>query len=78
MYSQRYGVRMPINGFEVFMIRILRPSNKPGALVRRIRPQEKFPANEDFGRTAWTWCSREAAERCFDKLEKRQEDLNEA
>jgi hypothetical protein len=74
MYSQRdlKGVDLSIS-YEVFIIK----TSKSCTLVDKNNPEkiydyppsEKFPGNEDFGKFAWAYMTKEKAEEAFDKIE---------
>ena len=64
IYTQHVGPG--IKRYEVFLIRI-RPEEK---IFGKLYPErEAFPANEDFGKTAWTYIKLENALKAFDEVE---------
>jgi hypothetical protein len=52
----------PTTGWEIWKIRT-RPEKH--VFGKTIPAREVVPQNEDFGKYAWSWCSREQAEHCF-------------
>lgn len=66
IYEQR--VRKKTIAYEVFVHQITPAKNILGKILPS---KEKFPANEDFGLTAWTYRTLEQAMKKFNDLEKR-------
>jgi hypothetical protein len=65
-----------VKGFEVSLISLTKPcaiqqknGSKAGMWYQYPRT-EKFPGNEDFGKTAWSYCTLEQAEKKFEELSK--------
>lgn len=54
-------------GFEVFLIRI-RGTHFSPFLNQSVRAAERFPGNEDFGRTAWTFTEYQKAVEKYNEL----------
>jgi hypothetical protein len=54
-------------GFEVFLIRV-RGAQFSHLLHKSLPPSEKFPSNEDFGKTAWSYRSLQAAIKKYEEL----------
>lgn len=52
--------------YEVFLIRHSRDKNINGKLIEA---RERFPKDEDFGITAWTYRNLKDAERRFEQIE---------
>ena len=65
LYAQYY--QNTLIGFEVFLIRI-RGAQFSYILNKTLPPAERFPGNEDFGRTAWSIQKYEDAIIRFNKL----------
>ncbi len=64
IYEQRVGGKTA--GFEVFTIKVLPRKELFGkTLVER----ERFPRNEDFGYSAWTFKTKETALKKFNEIE---------
>lgn len=63
-----------IVGYEVFKIKVDKPKVVFGI---QLNEREVFPANEDFGKWAWSCSSRERAERKFQYLESLVEEDQE-
>lgn len=65
LYSQSYHSNGPIIGFEVF--RVAEIPLHPEAVKRGscYTTQEKFPANADFGKTAWAYSQYETAKQKY-------------
>lgn len=81
MYSQEIaklepGMKKGIIGYEVFQITITKPSSikqkhgKKAGMWYQYPATEKFPGNEDFGKTAWAYHTEKAANRKFIELSK--------
>ena len=73
MYSQTDPEFDKIVSYEVFRIIrtnacVLKDKKNPDKIYN-YPPSEKFPGNEDFGKTAWTYTTRESADEVFQKLE---------
>ena len=64
IYAQHVTPKMTC--FEVFIIRV----NKAKTINGKFIPEkERFPADEDFGKYAWSYCDYESALKKFNKLE---------
>lgn len=75
LYSQNIDVCPPPIAFEVFRI-LERPSREMPlkyGKVKQLEASEKFPSNEDFGKTAWTFKNLESAKQKFRELEAKYE-----
>jgi len=57
--------------YEVFLIKVSQECYIDGKLIET---RERFPGNEDFGLTAWTYRSLKEAEEKFEKLEGGEHD----
>jgi hypothetical protein len=55
-------------GYEVFKIRIQHETTLDDKVYQE---RERFPKNEDFGKTAWTYLALDLAMERFKELEKR-------
>lgn len=61
-------------GYEVFLIAVgkayslVQKNGKGKGKVYNYPAAEKFPGNEDFGKTAWTYTNLETATKMFDGL----------
>ena len=64
IYEQRVGQKLI--AFEVF---IIQTRSERSILGKIIQAKEKFPSNEDFGKTAWTYWTVEQAMKKFNELE---------
>jgi hypothetical protein len=64
IYDQRVGQKLI--AFEVF---IIQARSERLILGKIILAKEKFPSNEDFGKTAWTFWTLEQAMKKFKELE---------
>jgi hypothetical protein len=75
MYMQCYlGGMLPV-AYEVFIVR----NQKEGQAVIKgatidFKAKELFPSDEEFGKTAWSFNSKERAEKCFEGLVKHFDD----
>lgn len=65
IYRQTYE-NVPI-AFEVFSIRV-RGIQFSHILNKSLPPAERFPSNEDFGRTAWSYRTLEDAMRKYEEI----------
>jgi hypothetical protein len=65
IYSLRYEQGGRIIGFDVFRIRLMGGSVFNG---KSMPPYEKFPGNSAFGKSAWSFTTKEAALRRFSDL----------
>ena len=65
IYEQSYNQIM--TGYEVFKIRVQR-ARFSQHIGRLIQEKERFPCDEDFGRTAWTHKSLDSAILRYNKL----------
>lgn len=64
IYEQRVGQKLI--AFEVF---IIQTRSERSILGKIIQAKEKFPSNEDFGKTAWTLWTLEQSMKKFSELE---------
>jgi hypothetical protein len=65
LYSLRYDQRGPIIGFDCFQVRLLGGKLFKG---KTIPPYEQFPRDSDFGSSAWSFSTKEAAMEKFNEL----------
>lgn len=54
-------------GFEVFLIKV-RGTQYSHILCRNLQPCERFPCNEDFGKSAWSFRGLDDAIKKYDAL----------
>lgn len=66
LYSLRYSPEGPIVGYEVFIVRFVGESRLPNGAP--MAAHEKFPSNEDFGKTAWAYTTVKTAMEKFSAL----------
>jgi hypothetical protein len=66
IYDQAYSPDGKIIGYEVFKIILWPEHTMPNGEIQPVH--EKFPSDEDFGETAWAYCTKEAAMVKFQEL----------
>lgn len=71
MYSVHLEKEGEPVGYEVFIIKILKSRDVFG---KKYEEQEKFPCNEDFGKTAWSWLTLEQADKFYLNIKKELSD----
>ena len=65
IYSQHEGAGQ-IVAFETFKIKKGKPHPKAEEDLKNYDEVERFPIDEDFGKTAWTYSNLEDAQKAFD------------
>lgn len=65
MYSQHLGTGN-IVAYEVFKLRYSKPHPKAEEDIKNYDKVERFPNDEDFGKTAWTYSKLTDAEKAFE------------
>jgi hypothetical protein len=69
MYEMSYTEGGPVMSYEVFLIKVA-----PACVLHghAITEHERFPSNEEFGKSAWAYSTREFAQATFDRLSRRE------
>jgi hypothetical protein len=70
MYSVHLSPDSQVCGYEVFLVRTAKAEQSiiKGKTISQ-PDRELFPNNEAFGTWAWSWATRDQAERCWSQIE---------